>query len=367
MKADDIYADILRQLAEGVWGAGDRLPTERALAERYGVSRPTISRVLNRLRDAGQLKRVVGAGSFLTDPAAVGEEAASARRTLGLFVPGLGKGEIFEPICARIAEISHQYDVTLIWGSLPGNETPDYEERLRQAAQRFIDSGVQGVFFQPLERERGAAQRNRALAAMFEQAAIPLLLLDGDYQPYPQRSAHDLVGIDNVAAAYALCEHFMVQGATRVDFVWQANTASTLLQRLIGYREALFRHAIAPRREFEHEGDPSDPGFVQRLLDGGASNVICANDETAALLMRCLEALGVDVPGRVRIAGFDDVKYASLARVPLTTMRQPCRELGDIALKTMLERIANPWLAPRTVATPATLCVRASSLISTRN
>ena len=63
--------------------------------------------------------------------------------------------------------------------------------------------------------------------------------------------------------------------------------------------------------------------------------------------MRSLEVLDLNVPEDIRIAGFDDVKYAHLARVPLTTMKQPCRELGELALNTLIERIETPTLPPR--------------------
>jgi DNA-binding LacI/PurR family transcriptional regulator len=77
--------------------------------------------------------------------------------------------------------------------------------------------------------------------------------------------------------------------------------------------------------------------------------------------MRSLEVLDLNVPEDVRIAGFDDVKYAHLARVPLTTMKQPCRELGELALNTLIERIKTPSLPPRSILVEARLCERESS------
>ena len=60
------------------------------------------------------------------------------------------------------------------------------------------------------------------------------------------------------------------------------------------------------------------------------------------------------------MAGFDDVKYAKHLRSPLTTMGQPCRALGEIAMETMLSRIANPDVAPRHIQLECELIVRAS-------
>lgn len=361
MKTDELYAEILDQISRGVWVPGEQLPTERALAERYGVSRPTISRVLNRLRDAGQITRVVGAGTFLAEP---GKPivAGPNRQAIGLFVPGLGRGEIFEPICAHIAELSTQHDVTLIWGSLPAGLS-GHATRWIEAAGRLVAQGVKGVFFQPVEREPDAEQQNRGIAELFARAGVKLVLLDSDYLAFPDRSPHDLVGIDNLSAAFQLCRHFLDQGERRVDFLWPRYTAGTCFQRLMGYREALLGAGIKPERSWEHEGDPRTPSFIAGLLEQGATNIICVNDETASWVMGSLETLGLSVPGDVRVAGFDDVKYAHLLRVPLTTIRQPCREIAEIALKTLIDRINLPHLPPATIQIKAELCVRQSSLL----
>lgn len=364
MKAEEIYEEILKQISRGVWIAGQQLPTERALAERYGVSRPTISRVLNRLRDSGHLKRVVGAGTFLTEAAKLA--LAPARQSIGLFVPGLGRGEIFEPICARIAELSTRHDVTLIWGSLPSGPLTGGAgdaDRLMRAAERLVVQGVSGVFFQPEERENGLERQNRRIAELFASVGVKLVLLDSDFMTFPDRSPYDLVGIDNVAAGYKLCQHFLAQGQRRVDFLWPPFTAGTYAQRLMGYREALYSAGVSPNPTWEHEGVPSIPDFIAGLLDQGARNIICVNDETASQVMHSLEALGYKVPDDVRIAGFDDVKYAHLLRVPLTTIRQPCREIAEIALKTMIDRINQPELPPASILLKGDLCVRRSSLV----
>ncbi|HUX14515.1 MAG TPA: GntR family transcriptional regulator [Spirochaetia bacterium] len=359
MKYEEIYRELQQQFQQRKWKSGQRFPTERELADQYRVSRPTISRVVNRLRDAGQVRRVVGSGTFVIDAA----EETTAHLTFGLFVPGLGRGEIFEPICARIAELSHEFNFTLVWGSVPANGPVDHEPHLMATAKRFIDHGMDGVFFQPVELESAVSTKNRRIVAMFEEAQIPIVLLDSDYLSYPYRSAHDLVGIDNIRAAYVLTSHMIEKGARRVDFLWQPHTGESRSLRVAGYRDALFSAGVPHLRDFEHEGDPRSLPFVRDLIDGGATDIICANDETAALLMLSFESLNVRVPGDVRIAGFDDVKYARLARVPLTTMSQPYRALGDLAVQTIIARIAQPALPPRTVTAEATLCARESTSV----
>ena len=88
--------------------------------------------------------------------------------------------------------------------------------------------------------------------------------------------------------------------------------------------------------------------------------IICANDRTAGELMQTLAAIGFQVPRDVRVGGIDDAEYASLLSVPLTTVRQPCRAIGEIALTAMLERAARPDLPVREILLDCQLVVRKS-------
>jgi DNA-binding LacI/PurR family transcriptional regulator len=88
--------------------------------------------------------------------------------------------------------------------------------------------------------------------------------------------------------------------------------------------------------------------------------IVCANDRVAARLMRTLLRLNLRVPDDIRLVGIDDVEYASLLPVPLTTLRQPMRQIGDAALTAMLERVARPDLPARDILLRADLVVRES-------
>jgi DNA-binding LacI/PurR family transcriptional regulator len=100
---------------------------------------------------------------------------------------------------------------------------------------------------------------------------------------------------------------------------------------------------------------------MAHLLDRDAPDaIVCASDRTAAVLLQALGAAGRRVPGDVRVAGIDDVEYASLLPVPLTTLRQPCREIGMAAVAAMLDRVRQPDLPPREILLHGSLVVRES-------
>ena len=144
---------------------------------------------------------------------------------------------------------------------------------------------------------------------------------------------------------------------------WKKSVASKSMAdaRIAGVREAIVRHGLELARDWVQIGDPEDLKFVRRLAAGRRWDAfVCANDHTAALLIRHLKQAGAHVPKDVRIAGFDDAKFATLVSVPLTTVRQPCRDIAVTAFRAMLERIADPTLPTRNMLLRPRLVVRES-------
>ena len=88
--------------------------------------------------------------------------------------------------------------------------------------------------------------------------------------------------------------------------------------------------------------------------------IVGANDWTAARLMRTLIRLGLDVPRDVRLVGIDDLDYAALLPVPLTTLRQPTHEIGAAAMAAMLDRVGRASLPTRDILLHGELVVRES-------
>jgi GntR family transcriptional regulator of arabinose operon len=89
--------------------------------------------------------------------------------------------------------------------------------------------------------------------------------------------------------------------------------------------------------------------------------IVCANDVTAARLMKTLVALGVNIPGEIKMVGIDDVSYAKFLPVPLTTIRQDCAEIGAAAMATMLDRLRNPSQPVRDILVRTELIIRNST------
>ena len=248
----------------------------------------------------------------------------------------------------------------LVWGSQKG-DAGSKEERACDLCRQYIDRRVSGVFFAPLELTPAKDEVNLRIARALDEAHIPVVLLDRTVVPYPQRGHHDLVGIDNRRAGYLVTEHVLRLGARRIAFVGVANAAATVDARASGYREALAAWEVGFDRELVRRMDPTDTEAVRGLMDSAHPDaIVCANDWTAARVMHTLLALGHAVPGNVRLVGIDDVEYAPLLPVPLTTLRQPTRQIGAAALAAMLDRVAGADLPTRDILLHGTLVVRRS-------
>ena len=171
----------------------------------------------------------------------------------------------------------------------------------------------------------------------------------------------EIVGVDNFAGGYQLADHLLKLGCRNTAFAVRPHSASTVNARIAGAREAILNRGLTVPSSFVRVGEPDDPKFTRTLIEKGkVDSVVCANDHVAALLLRSLDRANVRVPGDIRMVGFDDVRFATLLSIPLTTMHQPCGDIGAAAMSAMLERINNPSLAPRSILLDAHLVVRKS-------
>jgi DNA-binding LacI/PurR family transcriptional regulator len=228
--------------------------------------------------------------------------------------------------------------------------------------QRFIRDRVGGVFFAPLELIPGKDAINRRIASALDEARIPVVLLDRDYVKYPGRSNHDLVGINNRRVGHTITDHLFAAGCKRPVFVLRSGSASTIHARAAGFAEAFITRRAPFRIEFIHECDPSSPSCIRQILrKQRPDGIVCGNDLTAGYLLHTLDELGVRVPDDIMIGGIDDIKYAELLRVRLTTVRQPFAAIGDAAYHAMLDRIERPNAAPRHITLGCELVVRDST------
>jgi len=355
-KYRQVYDALLRQITAGRVGPAGRLPSEAELVQQFGASRITIARALRELQLAGLVDRRAGSGTYVRQARASGRPLA-----LGALMPDFGEVEIFGPISRGMLEAPDAQSHAIVWPGT-GAAGAGRDADAWAGCQQLIARRVDGVFFAPLERTPNRVAVNRRIADAFAAARVPVVLVDRSIEPFPQRGRHDLVGLDNRRAGAIVTSYLLDLECTRIAFVGEPDAASTVDARQSGYREALERRGFMATEDLVLRGDPSDSSLVATLMARQSPDaIVAATDRTAGLFMRTVMDLGYRVPSDVKIVGIDDAEYAGLLPVALTTLRQPCREIGVAAMAALVERIAAPDLPARDILLHGRLVVRAST------
>jgi len=354
-----IYETLYQRILRGDYQNGDRIPTENELAKQFSTSRPTVARALTRLQKAGLIERRAGSGTYVL-------YADETNRVLsfGLLIPGLGETEIFEPICGHMAHLADEHAFKLIWSGSMFENADDRRRHIEHLAKGYVRERVDGVFFSPLELTKEKESVNIRIVELFDKAGIPIVLMDRDVMSFPSRSKYDLIGMDNLRIGYLMTQHLIDHGCTELRFVARPNSAPTVKLRAMGFEKALRETGLKPESNGSNAiniGNVEDHEFLNSLMCGKEPiGIVCANDTTAARLMHHVSEMGHDIPGQVCVVGIDDVKYAKFLRVPLTTYRQPLKDIAAVAIDMMLSKVADPKLPPRTVYLDGELVLRRS-------
>lgn len=362
-----IYKYLEEEIRSGRFGPGAQLPTEVEIVREFGVSRPTVARAMRDLQQLGLIERRPGAGSYVRERPRTGVDA-----TLGLLIPELGHSDFFEPICAEIARQAQRLELGLLWADSGGSDSQTSQglgrldvsvERVFRACDHFVKQGVSGVFYVPMFGNIDEPDVDQRILERLSGAGIQVLLLDRDYVRFPARSRLDLVSVDHLAGQLLATEHLLSAGHENLAYLQWPGSTDSLEKRVSGCRVALARNGRSSLDLAVFKGDPRDAHFVESLLQDSAqiTAVMCENDMIATHLIQSLTALGVRIPQQLSIVGFNDIKFAKHLGVPLTTVRQPCNDIGTVAVKVMKDRLEDPGTPPRTVLLNPELIIRESS------
>ena len=352
-----IFTVLRKEILHGKFDASGKFPSEHQLMLRFKVSRSTVRIALEKLKQDGILETRNGSGTYLTPL------AKRVTGLLGLIVPHIAGGEIATPVCSEISKAASKAGYSLLFGDASSENDEIRSQRFMTLAWDYVRKGVAGVFIEPIELVKNASSVTARVIDFLEEHGIPVILLDRDILPPPQRSKYDLVALDNVQIGYRLASHLIERGAKRICMFSRENSAPTVMLRFQGAREAIIDAGLRLKHSNIHYGNPDDVAQMRKLLTGQfrPDAFLCANDITAVALMNSLRKIGKQAPQDFLITGVDDVHLAATASPPLTTIHQPCREIAKAAVAAMIHRLKDPSLPPRQILLDAKLIVRVST------
>jgi len=317
---------------------GSGPPTLEQVAALAGVSRATVSRVVNgspKVSPAvrAQVERAVAklgyvpnraARSLVTrraDSVALVVSEPHARFFSEPFFAGMVRG-----VSAALAETGVQL-LLLIAQDLPD----------RGWLERYVVGGhVDGVLLASLHGDD-------PLPGTLERAGVPAVLIG---RPVDQAAPGSYVDADNRGGAGKAVGHLARRGRRRIATITGSLDMGVGQDRLEGYRDGLAAAGLAGAGDLVETGDFTEEGgaaAMGRLLErpgGPVDAVFAASDLMAAGALRALRAAGRRVPEDVAVVGFEDSAVARYAQPPLTTVRQPIEEMGRQATRLLLAQVA---------------------------
>ncbi len=334
-------------------------PTQVDVAQRAGVSRATVSYVLNGLADgrvpisAGTRQRVMDAIDELGyEPDARAQALSSgSTNTIGLIIPDFRNPHFCE-YASGVEEAARAAGYHILLSSTTLNDDYAVEIFKDLSRRRFDGLIVTGSFI----LESAEAQ---ATLARIRQRGLPVVEMS------------DLYGVDSVFTDYReatkeVVAYLLSLGHRRIGFVYGVGAHALGLDRLEPYQESLRAAGVSVEPELIVECGPNIEDGYQAAVNllkvtPRPTAMIVINDLLAISTIRAAADLGLSVPSDLSVASYDDIPMANYLVPRLTTVTKDAYAAGQKAFEVLLARMRTPELPRQTIHMPAKLIVREST------
>lgn len=325
--------------------------TLEAVARLAGVSTSTVSRYLSGTHPVSPDKKAAIDSSIDQlnyRPNLVARGLAKGRTmTVGVMTQEI-LSSFFNEAMRGVEDglIGHNYEAIFVSGHW---DPADEARRLTSLMGRGVDGVV--LIMGGLEDSVMARHAN----------GVPMVLM-GRHSALEQ--VHSL-GFDHYDGACRAVRHLVELGHKRIAFISGPPSRLDADERLRGYRDTLAQAGIAFDDQLVASGNYVEPGGVTAmniLLDRGRpfTGVFAANDDSAYGAMLAMHRRGIVIPRDISLVGYDDLPHSSYCIPPLTSVRQPLRELGREAANAVVALIEGRQ-PPRSALARLELIVREST------
>ncbi len=326
------------------------------IAKQAGVSRSTVSRVLNEQPNVSKDVRarvleVVESTGY--HPHAAARALASQRSwTLGLVLPHSVSLFFTDPyyphLTKGIAQACNQYNFTLAL-FLVGMKEDEEKIFNRVLRKGFLD----GVLVQ------SGHHGDQKIIGRLVDANMPQVVIG---RPFRSDNV-SYVDIDNVNASFNAVTHLVRLGYQRIGTITGPIQSTVGIDRKAGYTKALSERGFSIDETLIAEGDFTEAGgyyAMQKLLPARPDALFAASDIMAIGAMRAAREAGLSIPKDIAFVGFDDLPIATLSDIQLTTVRQPVSQSGVRAVELLIDLVENGIQPARHIIMDTELVIRAT-------
>lgn len=313
--------------------------TIRDIARLAGVSKATVSRVLNKKPDVNpdtreRILRLMEEWEFVPSITASGL-AGGRSRVIGILIPSLTWPSIPE-IMRGVSEVIEQSPYELLLYSITHEEDrteKDQRDVIDRILATKLAAGLLAIF---------PGQSAEHLSRLHEQG-FPIVMIDDQAKP----ASIPWVGAGNRKGSYSATRHLLRLGHRRIAHIQGPPKFLVSHERYQGYCEALNEAGIAPDATLVMEGDFMPQGgrsCASKLLamEERPTAIFAANDLMAYGVLTAAGECGLRVPEDLSLIGFDDIPLSAHTRPALTTVRQPFYSIGQRAIELLLSLLEAP-------------------------
>lgn len=315
--------------------AQDKRANIRDVATLAGVSHQTVSRVINGSSSVSEptrerVLRAIRELAYVPSPMARGL-ISNRTHSLGMVSADISDHTFAEAVAGAEAE-TRKRGYYLMVASVEDESRDDERGYLRLMLARRVEGLIVARPSVPLSSE----QLLPAVAA-----GVPLVAIGSSELP-----GFTVVDIDNVDGGRQATAFLVAQGHRRIATITGPREWPSAKARLEGYRRALRAGGIARHRSLVEPtpdwGLEAGRTAAARLLERGEpfTALFAQSDLIALGAIRELRARGLRVPEDVSVVGYDDIPVAGFVHPALTTVRQPMREVGEVAARIVLDQLA---------------------------
>lgn len=327
------------------------------IAKELGVSPSTVSRVFNETGSVSddKIKKIYETAERLGYRPHLIAKSLRTKRTLSiaLLVPDV-VNPFFPEIIKAVDDISkkHHYNIFL------GNAESDYET-LNWYIDTFIERGVDGVIFTGVT----GGQRDLECFEKLVKAGIPCIMIDR----YIKSPEVPFVGSNNFMGGYKAAKHLIEIGHTKMATITGPLNQHGTLERLSGFKKYLNESGKNLDDSLIFESDFTAFGgyySMEKILNLKMvpSATFIMNDHMAIGALAMLKNKMIRIPDDMAIVGFDDISVASLLSPPLTTIAQRRYEMGEKAVRALIEAIGKKMMPKIQLILDVDLIVRNSTI-----
>jgi DNA-binding LacI/PurR family transcriptional regulator len=345
-KYSQLVEQFRQQVQSGALKPGDRLPSYTEMRTQYGVSRPTMDKVLELLESEGAIVREPRRGVFIAEP-----KRQEKRSIIGFagFSRDAGKHPYTVHMLEGVYEVAEREDMEIL---LLGRNAMVEWERVDAI---LISDTLPNAWLSKLP------------------PGMPHVVLMTDPQVAPSVVADDRRGV------YDAVQYLLSLGHRRIGYILSSVDHPINIARVTGYREALQAAGVAPDPQWLRLFPYGIPytSFLDKGLhvmrqwiqddwkNLGCTALLAHNDDTAIGAIQALGEAGFSVPRDVSVIGFDGTEISQFFSPRLTSVEVPLRNISALGTEMLLRQIrqhtTSADIKPEHIVVPTRLVVREST------